>query len=362
MKIGVSKQMPSPRISLIAVDRYSLIVMTALKFFPTPDEESDDERKRLVIRERAAGQEEEDPREDEGPDVPPLAAVERGGDEEPDLPEQDRRREDHPGEQRDAEIHQEGLGQRRVGEVLARRENTAERTREEVEDLLRPGPAQTRKATKTAIRQTMRRFRNSSRWSKNPIRGRSSSPSSRRPGASSVNRAAPEEMEEAAAKAPRRPSRSDSSGMDGSRVGDRRRRVRDGDRGRVRGQRGHRFRRGRRDQAVVNRGDVVLDGRDLRLTLLDLVSIVFFSSSDALLNSASPFPRDLPISGSFFGPKTRRATTKIRINSGIPMEPNMFPPAQAILTPRPAPRESLGIYESACQNADLPKLGGRRFE
>ena len=42
-------------------------------------------------------------------------------------------------------------------------------------------------------------------------------------------------------------------------------------------------------------------------------------------------PIDLPISGSFFGPKTRRATTKIKSSSGIPMDPNMFPPAWAIL-------------------------------
>src|SRR5690242_15733634 len=54
------------------------------------------------------------------------------------------------------------------------------------------------------------------------------------------------------------------------------------------------------------------------------LSIVFLSSSEARLNSARPFPSDFPISGSFLGPKTRSATTKIRMSSGIPMEPNMF--------------------------------------
>src|SRR5262249_34966996 len=63
------------------------------------------------------------------------------------------------------------------------------------------------------------------------------------------------------------------------------------------------------------------------------VSIVLFRSSEARLNSASPLPIDFPISGSFLGPKTRSATMKIKINSGIPMGPNMFPPRR-ILRPR----------------------------
>src|SRR2546425_8097079 len=50
-------------------------------------------------------------------------------------------------------------------------------------------------------------------------------------------------------------------------------------------------------------------------------SIVDLSSLEALRNSASPFPRDLPSSGSFFGPKTIKATTKMMINSGTPMDP-----------------------------------------
>ncbi len=44
-----------------------------------------------------------------------------------------------------------------------------------------------------------------------------------------------------------------------------------------------------------------------------------------VLNSRSPFPRDFPISGSFFGPKTNSATTKITINSGTPMFPIFSP-------------------------------------
>jgi len=57
------------------------------------------------------------------------------------------------------------------------------------------------------------------------------------------------------------------------------------------------------------------------------VSMVFFSSSEARLNSARPFPSDFQSSGSFFGPNTSSATTKISTSSGIPIEPNMFPPA-----------------------------------
>ena len=54
------------------------------------------------------------------------------------------------------------------------------------------------------------------------------------------------------------------------------------------------------------------------------------------MNSARPLPRDFPSSGSFFGPKTSSATMKIRINSGIPMEPNMFCPlAGGDFTPPP---------------------------
>ena len=43
-------------------------------------------------------------------------------------------------QERHAEVHQEGLGQRRVGEVLAGRQDAADRPRQELEDLRRPGP------------------------------------------------------------------------------------------------------------------------------------------------------------------------------------------------------------------------------
>ena len=43
-------------------------------------------------------------------------------------------------EQRHAEIHEEGLGQRRVGEVLARRKHAPDRPRQEVEELRGPVP------------------------------------------------------------------------------------------------------------------------------------------------------------------------------------------------------------------------------
>ena len=72
-------------------------------------------------------------------------------------------------------------------------------------------------------------------------------------------------------------------------------------------------------------------------------SMVLLRSSDAFLNSARPRPRDLPSSGSFFGPNTRRATTKIRINSGMPMEPNMFSfLARLILRRSPGLGETFG--------------------
>ena len=84
------------------------------------------------------------------------------------------------------------------------------------------------------------------------------------------------------------------------------------------------------------------------------LSIVFFRSSEAFLNSARPLPSDLPISGSFLGPKTRRATTKIRINSGIPMEPSMFfPPRRRFYAPLPKSAETLDE-----RRARMLSLGG----
>jgi len=55
--------------------------------------------------------------------------------------------------------------------------------------------------------------------------------------------------------------------------------------------------------------------------------ILFWKSSDAFLNSASPLPRDLAISGSFAGPITISAITRIMISSGIPI-PNIFVPLE----------------------------------
>ena len=52
--------------SLVAIERYSLIVMTAWKGLPTPTRKLDDQRKRLVVRERAARQEEQDAEAHEG--------------------------------------------------------------------------------------------------------------------------------------------------------------------------------------------------------------------------------------------------------------------------------------------------------
>src|SRR5205823_3594175 len=51
-------------------------------------------------------------------------------------------------------------------------------------------------------------------------------------------------------------------------------------------------------------------------------SMVFLKSSVAFLNSPNALPRARPIAGSFFGPKTIKATMKMRIISGKPSEPN----------------------------------------
>src|SRR5262245_2265858 len=48
----------------------------------------------------------------------------------------------------------------------------------------------------------------------------------------------------------------------------------------------------------------------------------FLRSSVARRNSARPLPRALASSGSFFGPRTIKASPRIRSNSGMPM-PNM---------------------------------------
>jgi len=50
-------------------------------------------------------------------------------------------------------------------------------------------------------------------------------------------------------------------------------------------------------------------------------SSVDLSSLEAVRNSTSPLPSDVPNSGSFFGPKIIKATTKIMINSGTPIDP-----------------------------------------
>ena len=70
-------------------------------------------------------------------------------------------------------------------------------------------------------------------------------------------------------------------------------------------------------------------------------SIVLRNSFEALRNSAIILPRLLPISGSFRGPKTMSATTKMRKSSGPPNVPNMC--FRGILSPASLPRASPGI-------------------
>ena len=53
-------------------------------------------------------------------------------------------------------------------------------------------------------------------------------------------------------------------------------------------------------------------------------SKVFFRSLEARLNSDRLLPMDRPSSGSLRGPKMIRAMTKMIINSGIPIEPNII--------------------------------------
>src|SRR5439155_6879750 len=63
-------------------------------------------------------------------------------------------------------------------------------------------------------------------------------------------------------------------------------------------------------------------------------SNVDLSSLEALRNSANPLPKDFPNSGSFRGPKTIKATTKMMINSGTPIDPMLSSktnPSQASL-------------------------------
>src|SRR5688572_11821104 len=55
-------------------------------------------------------------------------------------------------------------------------------------------------------------------------------------------------------------------------------------------------------------------------------SSVLRSSFEARLNSARLLPNDRPRSGSFRGPKTSRATTKMITSSGKPRGPNMGAP------------------------------------
>src|SRR5262249_34697772 len=50
-----------------------------------------------------------------------------------------------------------------------------------------------------------------------------------------------------------------------------------------------------------------------------------FSPLVAFLNSDKPFPRERPNSGRRFGPNTNRATTKMTIISGKPMDPMEVP-------------------------------------
>src|SRR5947199_10290668 len=69
-------------------------------------------------------------------------------------------------------------------------------------------------------------------------------------------------------------------------------------------------------------------------------SNVAFNSFEALRNSAKPFPRDLPSSGSLRGPKTIRATTKIMINSGTPIEPMLILLRIIAYYLRPTPKSS----------------------
>src|SRR2546428_1801225 len=52
-------------------------------------------------------------------------------------------------------------------------------------------------------------------------------------------------------------------------------------------------------------------------------SRVLFSSLEAFLNSARLLPSERPSSGSLRGPKIIRAITKMMINSGMPIEPNI---------------------------------------
>ena len=171
-RIGISKHSPRPRISLVAMDRYSLIVMTAWKGLPTPTRKPTTSGKGLVVRERAARQEEHGPEDHERQDPALLAAVEGGRDEEPDLPEHDRR-----GDQRCRRAAPRGSTSGRARSASCRPgsgpggRTSPDRPRQELEELRRPVPGQRGSPTKTATIETISRLRSSSRCSKNPIRG-----------------------------------------------------------------------------------------------------------------------------------------------------------------------------------------------
>ena len=175
MRIGISKQRPSPR--MIFVGRPEVLVDRddRLERLADPDQKSDDERERLEVAEGAAREEEEDPGEQERPDpaalvtcrarAPRRARPARGVTGDARIT---------PGEHSDPEVEDEGLGERRVREVLPGRETPfgpAPRAG-------RRGPAPStstrgnRRRARSAKRS--RRRRSSSRCSKNPIRGSSS--------------------------------------------------------------------------------------------------------------------------------------------------------------------------------------------
>ena len=62
--------------------------------------------------------------------------------------------------------------------------------------------------------------------------------------------------------------------------------------------------------------------RQVYVSVLASAIIVLWKSSAVRLNSANPRPSDFANSGSFFGPTTIRAITKIISNSCMPM-PNI---------------------------------------
>src|SRR5262249_86294 len=85
------------------------------------------------------------------------------------------------------------------------------------------------------------------------------------------------------------------------------------------------------------------------------------SSSVAFLNSRIPLPRDFPSSGSFFGPKTKRATTKIISISEKPRLP-IYPPGTGVydnkvqnrqghFLPRPEAFSDVLLLRAICYNA-----------